>query len=112
MNRHDELFLRLREPVLESAGSSSPALRQTVAGRVAHASGRRREEQPDPVPEVLRAYVDKLARHAYTITEEDLAGLQRAGYSEDAIFELSIAAAVGAGATRLERGLAALRGTA
>ena len=106
MSRHDELFQRLRESDLESPGS--------VEGRMARASGRRGKEkkQPDLVPEVLRAYVDKLARHAYKITEEDLASLQRAGYSEDAIFELSIAAAVGVGAVRLERGLAALRGTA
>lgn len=111
LSRHDELFQRLRESVLESPGTTHPELRRALESRVARASGRRgREHQPDAIPEVLRTYVDKLARHAYQITEDDLAALQRAGYSEDAIFELSIAAAIGAGAGRLERGLAALRG--
>jgi len=44
------------------------------------------------------------------VTDADVAGLAPAGYSEDAVFELTVAAAVGAALNRLERGLAALRG--
>jgi len=112
MSRHDELFQRLRESVLEGPSSSSPELRRTVEGRVARFGGRRGREQADAIPEVLRAYVDKLAQHAYKITEEDLEALQRAGYSEDAIFELSIAAGGGGGAARRAGGGAARRGAA
>jgi hypothetical protein len=36
--------------------------------------------------------------------------LRRAGYSEDAIFEITVSAALGAGMIRLERGLAAMKG--
>src|SRR5205814_2910761 len=43
-------------------------------------------------------------------TDEDLAALQRAGTSDDALFEVTVSAALGAALGRLERGLAALRG--
>jgi alkylhydroperoxidase/carboxymuconolactone decarboxylase family protein YurZ len=36
--------------------------------------------------------------------------LRNAGYSEEAIFEMTLSAAIGAGQARLERGLAALKG--
>ncbi|HEY9421873.1 MAG TPA: hypothetical protein VIW92_10710, partial [Thermoanaerobaculia bacterium] len=55
-------------------------------------------------------YLDTVALHAHRITDEDIQALLRAGYSEDAIFEISAAASVGAGMARLERGLAALKG--
>jgi hypothetical protein len=39
-----------------------------------------------------------------------VASLRRAGYSEDAIFEITSSAALGAALGRLERGMAALQG--
>jgi hypothetical protein len=39
-----------------------------------------------------------------------LAALQRAGQSDDSLFEITVAAAVGAALHRLDRGMAALRG--
>ena len=62
------------------------------------------------IPEALRVYVDKVALHAYKVTDRDIEELKQAGYSEDAIFEITLSAALGAGMSRLERGLAALRG--
>jgi len=62
------------------------------------------------IPAALAAYADKVARHAYQVTDEDLAALQRAGTSDDALFEVTVSAALGAALGRLERGLAALRG--
>jgi hypothetical protein len=58
----------------------------------------------------LAAYVDKVRRHAYRITDADVASLQRAGHSDDHLFEITVAAAVGAALYRLDRGMAALRG--
>lgn len=112
MNRHDELFQRLRNHVLTLPGETDPGLRQAIERRVARARGRRGGARPGTLPEALHSYLDKLTRHASKITEEDLAALHQAGYSDDAIYELSIAAAVGAGAARLERGLEAVRGPA
>jgi len=44
----------------------------------------------------LAAYVDKVALHAYKVTDEDLAALQRAGNSDDVLFETTVSAALGA----------------
>lgn len=62
----------------------------------------------DSVPENLRPYLRKLAKHAYKISDEDIAALRDAGYSEDMIFELTAAAALAAGLAQMDRGLAVL----
>jgi hypothetical protein len=58
-------------------------------------------------PEELRALVEKIDRHPYEVTDEDLAAL-RAKYSEDQLFEILTAAAFGAADRRLAAGLRAL----
>jgi hypothetical protein len=58
----------------------------------------------------LAGYVDKVRRHAYRVTDADVSALQHAGHSDDRLFEMTVAAAVGAALYRLERGMAALRG--
>ena len=58
--------------------------------------------------EPMRTLVEKVANHAYKVTDEDVAAAKRAGLSEDQIFELVVSAAVGQ-ATRLQdRAVAAL----
>ena len=99
----------LVESILTTPGDTDPALRQKVEARSAELGGRVDPETGE-IPEALRAYVDKVARHAYKVTERDLDELKQAGYSEDAILEITLSAALGAGMARLERGLAALRG--
>ena len=61
------------------------------------------------IPASLQAYLEKVVRHAYKVTDEDIQDLSQAGYSEEAIFELTVSAALGAGMGRLEQGLAALQ---
>ena len=56
----------------------------------------------------LAPYLDKVTRHAYKVTDDDVARLRAAGYDEDAIFEATLAAALGAARLRLRNGLAAL----
>ena len=41
-------------------------------------------------------------------TDNDIEALRQTGYSEDAIFEITISAALGAATARLARGLSAL----
>lgn len=66
--------------------------------------------QPErPAPPEFAAYLDKVRLHAYRITDEDIEALTRAGYSDDAIFELTVAAAVAAGLERRNAGLRVLR---
>jgi hypothetical protein len=109
MGRYDELVENQRRAVLESQGVTERSLRRAVAARAAALAGGPPEETPEEIPESLRAYVDSIALHAHRITDEDIAALGRE-WSEDEIFEVSVATAVGAGLARLERGLAILRG--
>lgn len=107
--RHDEEIRRLVEGVLGGEGETYPALRRAVEHRAGALSGRGNTMQGE-VPEILQVYVDKIALHAYKVTDEDIKALQQAGYSEDAIFEITLSAALGAGMARLERGHEALKG--
>ena len=59
--------------------------------------------RPDlPVPDDLVPCIEKLALHAYRITDKDVASLFALGYSNDAIFELTLAGARGASVAALE----------
>jgi hypothetical protein len=93
----DERFGQLREAtataVLQGPGATTPELRKAVA-------------RGEP-PEELRNLVEKVRNHAYRVTDEDLA-LLKGRYTEDQLFELLIAAALGAAEHRLQAGLRAL----
>lgn len=86
---------RLEQAVLFEPGALPPQVRQAaaIAGEV---------------PEVMRTYVQKIVTSAYKVTDEDVQLLLQAGYSEEQIFELTVSAALGAGLTRLKRGLESL----
>jgi alkylhydroperoxidase family enzyme len=58
----------------------------------------------DPLLEL----VDSIARHAYRVTDEQIAALRDAGRSEDELFDVIIATAVGAGVARRTVGLDAI----
>jgi alkylhydroperoxidase family enzyme len=60
------------------------------------------------VPEPARALVDKVARHAYKVTDEDIAAAKTAGLTEDQIFELCVCAAMGQATRQLDAAFAAL----
>ncbi len=98
---------RLVDAVLDTAGASDPALRRAVQARAAQLGGSAVAGAADVAADLSR-YIDKVAMHAYKTTDEDVAALLHAGYSEDAVFEITVSAALGAGMARLERGLAAL----
>jgi alkylhydroperoxidase family enzyme len=95
--RYDEHVARTTHAVLDSRGTTSNAVRWAAFHR-----------RLDELPAELRTYVDTVARHAYRVTDEDIEALKRAGHSEDAIFEVTAAAALGAAILRLERGLIVL----
>ena len=66
--------------------------------------------RPDrPAPAGFAAYLDKVSRHAYQVTDADVQALTDAGHSEDEIFEQTVSAAVAAGLSRLDAALEALR---
>ena len=97
-----------------SIGSRYPRLHKDLGHAVldapatADAALRRAAYRGDGLAEPLSAYVEKLRRHAYRVQDHDIECLLDAGYSEDQIFEVTIAAALGAGDARMRAGLAAL----
>jgi alkylhydroperoxidase family enzyme len=56
-------------------------------------------------PPGFAAYLEKVRKNAYKVTDEDIQALKNAGYSEDVIFEQTVSVAVAAGLERLESGL-------
>jgi alkylhydroperoxidase family enzyme len=60
------------------------------------------------VPAAAAALVDKVARNAWKVTDEDVAAARSAGLSEDEIFELVVCAAYGQATRQLDAGLAAV----
>jgi hypothetical protein len=99
--RHAESIDRFAEAILQTPGEADLELRAAVE---AFAAGRAAE-----LPDDLRPYVEKVARRAYTVTDADMDALRQAGYSEDAVFELTLAAALGAAQARWSAGLDAMR---
>jgi hypothetical protein len=60
------------------------------------------------VAEAVSLLVDKVARHAHQVTDEDIAAATASGLSEDAIFEVVVCAAIGQANRQYETALAAL----
>ena len=95
-DRFADLINRLQQSVLFGPGDLDPSIRQAAAN-----SG--------DVPEEMKKYVQKVALHAYKVTDEDVQALLKAGYSEDQIFELTVSTALGVALDRRHAGLRSLR---
>jgi hypothetical protein len=90
---------RLRERVVDRAvngpGIASRAARRAAFENQAGAGG-------------AAALIDKVVRHAWKVTDEDVAATKAAGVREDEVFELTVCAALGAATRQLRAALAAL----
>jgi alkylhydroperoxidase family enzyme len=93
---YEKRLTLLRKSVLSEPGALAPEVRRAIC-------------DGHELPEPLGAYVRKVVEHAHTVGDEDIAGLHRAGFTDDQIFEATVSAALGAGLYRLGRVLAALR---
>jgi hypothetical protein len=91
---HATLRDRVIRGVLEGAGASEPATRRAAADGAG-------------LPPDLQALADKIHRHAYRVTDEEVAVL-RERYGDDRMFEVVVSAALGASRQRLLAGLEAL----
>jgi len=56
-----------------------------------------------PAPGEMAAYLEKVRDRAYTIADRDVDELKAAGFSEDAIFEQTVAVAIAEGLRRIDR---------
>ncbi|GAB2846048.1 carboxymuconolactone decarboxylase family protein [Lentzea nigeriaca] len=93
--RHERLVGNLRTAVFKSPGKTDPMARRAAA------SG-------DPSDAPWATYAAKVRNSSYQITDTDVADLKSLGLSEDEIFEITVAAAVGGGLRSLYAGLRAL----
>jgi hypothetical protein len=94
--RHRDLIETLGAAVLDGPAVLDPDLRRAAA-------------RNDGVPEPFTAFVDRIHRHAYRTTDEHVADLRADGADQDAVFEITVAAAYGAALERLDAGLRAVR---
>jgi len=56
-----------------------------------------------PAPPALADYLEKVRDRAYAVTDRDVETLKEAGFSEDEIFEQTVAVAIAEGLRRLDR---------
>ena len=88
--------------------------RQAVVARILDGDGRASRAQRRAAFDnaglagPLSTLVEKVAKHAYKVTDEDVAAARAAGLSEDQIFELAVCAAVGQATRQYDTALAAL----
>ena len=94
LDPHAALRDKVLQSVLDGVGESDTSLRRTAA-------------EGTGLPPDLQALVDKIHRHAYQVTDDDVARLQKT-YGDDRMFEIIVSAALGASRSRLFTGLAAL----
>jgi hypothetical protein len=76
-------------------------------GRASHAQ-RRAAFDNAGLAEPLGTLVEKIAKHAYKVADEDIAAARASGFSEDQIFEIAVCAAIGQATRQYDTALAAL----
>ncbi len=81
--------------ILEGSGNASPSERRAAFNN----SG---------LAEPLGAVADKVARHAYRVTDDDITAARLSGLTEDQVFEIVVCAAVGQATRQYDSALAAL----
>ena len=85
----------LASRILEGDGKASP-------------SDRRAAFNNSGLAELLATLVDKVARHAYRVTDEDITVVRLSGIGEDQVFEIVVCAAIGQATRQYDTALAAL----
>ena len=81
--------------ILEGDGMASPAQRRAAFDHSA-------------IGEPLNTLIDKVTKHAYQVTDEDIAAARASGLSEDQIFEMVVCAAIGQASRQYDQALGAL----
>ena len=102
-----DAYRELVDAVLTEPGHANTTLRRRAFERAVELASA--DAPPGPFDEPVATLVDEVARHAYKVTDGDVRAVVESGLSEDAAFELVLAASVGAGTARLDIGLAKLR---
>ena len=93
--RHADMIAALRRAVITTPGASTLDERSAA-------------ESAGPTETVADAYLEKVRHASYRIVEADIDGLKTAGLTEDAILELTLAAALGEATRNFDRSIRAL----
>src|SRR6188474_195038 len=94
--RHADELAALLRAVLDSPAVTDPATRAAAF-------------DGDELPPPLGQYAAKVCGESDSITDDEVQALLAADCSPDAVFEVTVAAALGAAMERLEAGLSVLR---
>ncbi len=101
----DDVRSLVRRVLTSTAARSSPDARAAVYHFVAALT---RNAEPAATARHADPYLRKVALHAYKVLDREVDAMRAAGCTVDDIFEMTVAAAVSAGVTRLEIAMAAL----
>jgi hypothetical protein len=88
--------------------------RKALIARILEGDGRASQAQRraafdnSGLAEPLSPLIQKVAKHAYRVTDNDIAAARASGVSEDQIFELVACAAIGQATRQYDAALAAL----
>jgi hypothetical protein len=96
VDRHAEAVSAVHDAVLTSPGATDAAARELAFGG-------------GGASDLLASYAAKVQEASFRVTDADIKVLRAEGLSEDAVFELTLAAALGAANRRLDAGLRILR---
>ena len=88
------------DALLTQPGDTEPVFRRQILEWNRFGSG--------PLPESIQPLVEKIGQCPWTVDDQDFARLRAAGYSESQLYELTLAAALGAGLKRFDAGLRAI----
>jgi alkylhydroperoxidase family enzyme len=88
--------------------------RKALVARILKGDGRASQAQRRAafnsagLAEPLSTLIQKVAKHAYRVTDDDIAAERASGVSEDQIFELVVCAAIGQATRQYDAAVAAL----
>jgi hypothetical protein len=100
---------RMRRGPDHHAGEIDDIVREVLDGPGVTTRGERMATLEGSGPEQILTYLTKVRDQSYRVSEDDFAALRAEGLSEDTVFELTVAAAVGAASRRLEAARRAMR---
>ena len=97
--RYAKLWGDLQQAVENTPGHTEPELRKQVYAWIER-DARNADAQLSELPSDLHTLIRKGSRNAYQISDEDIAALLAKGWRDGAVFEVVVAMATSAGATR------------
>ena len=92
---------QLGHALIHTPGDTKPELRKKIIDYVVAITLDQVNHSTRPDPGII-PLVDKINFAAYSIEDEDLAVLRQGGLSDDALYEIILSAAYGAGLARLQ----------